>query len=505
MIKEFKDISKNIIEEADVCVIGTGAGGAVAAKELAEKGLSVVALEEGSYFTYKNFNQDPGDMMAMMYRDSGTTVALGLPPASITMGKCIGGTTTINSATCFRTPQKVIKHWKREYDCLGLEYDTLVPYFEKVEKEISVTELSEDILGNAYQIVKRGAKELGLEAKPLKHNVKACDGAGVCQWGCIKGAKQSTEISYIPKADKLGARIYANCHVRRLDVESGKVRSVHGFFIDPVTGKRRYSITVKSKVVCLAMGSMITPAFLLKQRLANISGWVGKGLTIHPCGRVVAEMEEEVNGHHGVSQGGQIDAFEDEDIMLEGIFIPPGVMTMALPGIGEEHKYLAKHYNNLAAFGVMICDTTRGRIFPGLLGYSYIAWYSMNQTDTDKLQKGISIVADIFFAAGAKRVFTGCYGMPILTSRDDLKTFKAMKTKPWHYEVTAFHPLGTCRMGNDPRRSVVDLNLEAHDIKGLFITDGSPFPTSLGVNPQVTIMSFATRASDYIAENINRY
>jgi len=105
----------------------------------------------------------------------------------------------------------------------------------------------------------------------------------------------------------------------------------------------------------------------------------------------------------------------------------------------------------------------------------------------------------------AKRVFTGCYGMPILTSREDLKTFKAMKTKPWHYEVTAFHPLGTCRMGNDPRRSVVNLNLEAHDIKGLFITDGSPFPTSLGVNPQVTIMSFATRASDYIAKNINRY
>jgi len=506
MIKEFKDIQGDIKEDADVCVIGTGAGGAVVAKELAEKGLKVIALEEGSYFTVKNFNQDPCDMMSMMYRDSGTTICMGLPPASVTMGKCVGGTTTINSATCFRTPERVIEEWKREYDCKGLEYDELIPYFEKVEKEISVTELTEDILGNVYKIVKRGADAIGLKAKPLLHNVKGCEGAGACQWGCIRGAKQSTDVSYIPKAVDAGATVYANCHVTNIEVEGGRAKAVRGRFIDPDTKKKRYSIKVKAKVICLAMGSMITPAFLLRQGIANsTSGWVGKGLTIHPCGRVVAEMEEEVNGHHGVSQGGQIDAYIDEDIMLEGIFIPPGVMTMALPGVGEEHKYLAKHYRNLAAFGVMICDSTRGRVFPGLFGFPFIAWYSMNQEDTNKLQKGIGYTAEIFFAAGAKRVFTGCYAMPILNSRQDLEKFKGIKTRPWHYEVMAFHPLGTCRMGNNPMTSVVDLNLESHEIKGLFITDGSPFPTSLGVNPQVTIMSFATRTADYIAANIDKY
>lgn len=505
MIKEYKDIEDNVTESADVCIIGSGAGGAVVAKELAEKGLNVVVLEEGGSYTTRNFNQDPGDMMSMMYRDAGTTMALGHPPASITLGRCIGGTTTINSATCFRTPPEVIAEWARDYNCQGLDYAALVPYFERVEKEINVTELSEEILGNAFQIVKRGAQALGLTAKPLMHNVKGCEGAGVCQWGCVKGAKQSMEISYIPKADKAGARIYANCRARRITTANGRVRAVEGIFLDPATGKRRWRMTVSAKVVCTAMGALITPAFLLKNRLANSSGMVGKGLTIHPCGRVVAEMDEIVDGHHGVSQGGQIDAYKHEGIMLEGIFIPPAIMAMALPGVGEDHKYLAKHYRNLAAFGVMVSDTNRGRVLPGMFGYAYHAFYSLNQPDAEKLHKGIGYVAEIFFAAGAKRVFTGCYPMPTLSSRDDLKAFKNLKIKPANFEVMAFHPLGTCRMGNDPRTSVLDLNLESHDIKGLFCPDGSPFPTSLGVNPQVTIMAFATRTADYIAKNISTY
>lgn len=506
MIKEYQAITDHVTESADVCIIGSGAGGAVAAKELAERGLEVVVLEEGGYYTTRNFNQDPGDMLSMMYRDAGTTLAFGLPPVSIPLGKCVGGTTTINSATCFRTPPEVIAAWARAHDCRGLAYDALVPYFERVEREINVTELSEEVLGNVYQIVKRGARALGLTVRPLKHNVKGCEGAGVCQWGCVKGAKQSMEVTYIPKADQAGARIYANCRARRIVTENGRVQAVEGIFIDPATGgRRRYRMRVRARVVCAAMGALITPAFLLKNRLANTSGQVGQGLTIHPCGRVVAEMDEVVDGHHGVSQGGQIDAFRSEGIMLEGIFLPPAIMAMALPGVGEDHKYLARHYRNLAAFGVMVSDSTRGRVRPGMCGYAYTAFYSLNQADAEKLHKGIGYTAEIFFAAGAKRVFTGCYAMPTLNTRDDLKAFKALKVKPADFEIMAFHPLGTCRMGHDPRTSVVDLNLESHDIKGLFCTDGSPFPTSLGVNPQVTIMAFANRAADYIAAQIRRY
>ena len=506
MIKEFKDISSNIKITADVCVIGTGAGGAVVAKELAEKGLSVVALEEGSCFSVKNYNQDAGDMMARLYRESAMTLALGLPPVSITLGRCVGGTTTVNSATCFRTPEKVVDSWKKQYDCEGLSYPELVSYFERVEREINVVELTEDVLGRNYQVVKRGAEKRGLTIKPLKHNVKGCEGAGVCQWGCVKNAKQSTDVAYIPKAVSAGAKVFANCRAKKIITEAGRVVGVKGRFVNPENNRETFAIKVTTGIVCLAMGSMISPAFMLKNHLANTSGQVGRGLTIHPCGRVVAEMADDVKGHHGVSQGGMIDAFADEGIMLEGIFIPPGVMAMALPGTGQDHKYLARHYNNLAAFGVMVSDSTRGRIFqPILPGSAFTAWYSMNQNDAERLRKGIGYVADIFLAAGARRVFTACFKMPQIRSPEDLERFKTMRIKPWHFELMAFHPLGTCRMGNTPRTSVVDLNLETHDIAGLFITDGSVFPSSLGVNPQVTIMAFATRAADYIAAHIQKH
>ncbi len=505
MLKEYRDIGGPVHEDADVCVIGTGAGGAVAAKELVEKGLKVVVVEEGSLFTVKNFNQDPGDMLGMMYRDGGTTMALGIPPAFITMGKCIGGTTTVNSATCFRTPVEVFEEWSQYWGCEGLTYEELIPHFEKVEREINVVELSEDVLGNVYKIVKRGAERLGLKARPLKHNVKGCEGAGVCQWGCISGAKQSMDVTYVPRADRAGAHIYANCRAVKIGVENGRVTGVQGVFVDPCTGAKGYGLSVKARVVCLAMGALITPAFLLKNGLADSSGMVGRGLTIHPCGRVVAEMDEVVDGHHGVSQGGLIDAYKDEGIMLEGVFVPPAIMTMALPGVGEEHKQLAKRYRNLAAFGVMVSDTARGRVLPGLFGYPFTAFYSLGAEDAEKLHKGIGYLADIFFAAGAKRVFTGCSPMPELGSQAEVERFKAMRFKPRHFEVMAFHPLGTCRMGNDPRQSVLDLKLETHDIKGLFIPDGSPFPTSLGVNPQETIMAFADRTAGYIAKHIGRY
>lgn len=506
MIRAFENISGNFSETADVCIIGSGAGGASAARELAEKGLRVVVLEEGSRFSIKNFNQDPAEMMGMMYRDAGTTLALGVPPIAVTLGKCLGGTTTINSATCFRTPERVVQKWAEQYDCAGLTYDELCPWFDKVEADISVTDLSEDILGEGYRIVKRGADKLGLGIKPLQHNVKGCEGAGVCQWGCIKGAKQSADVVYMPKADAAGAMIYTNCQARKIMTEAGRVIGVKGRVLDPRTGRGAWSFEIRARVVCVATGTMLTPAFLLRQQLANSSGLVGRGLTVHPCGRVVAEMNQEVKGHHGVSQGGLIDAFADEGIMLEGIFVPPGVMAMALPGVGQEHKRLARRYNNLAAFGVLVSDTTRGRVFrPWLPGYPFTAWYSINHVDTEKLRKGIGIVADIFFAAGAERVYTGCFKMPEIRTPAELERFKTMRVKPWHFEIMSFHPLGTCRMGNSPGTSVVDLNLETHDVKGLFITDGSIFPSSLGVNPQVSIMAFAGRAADYIARHIDRY
>jgi len=500
MIKQFKDYNSDIKEFCDVCVIGSGAGGAVAAKEIAEKGFSVVLLEEGGHHTSKTWSGKPLKGTIEMYRNGGSTLSIGNAFIPITLGKCIGGTTTINSATCFRTPEYILKKWQKDLGLENLTYKNLEHYFLRVEKEINVTELSWDILGNAAKVVKRGADRLGLKCRPLKHNVRDCRGCGTCQFGCIENAKQSTDVSYIPKAIKAGARVYAHCRADKLKISNKTVKGVTGSLINPETGKSVFSITVNAKIVIVSCGSLLTPPFLKKNRIRNRH--IGRHLQIHPAGRVAALMDEKVEGWKGVSQGVYIHDFQNEGIILEGIFLHPSLMLATLPGIGNEFKELATQYPNIAAFGVMVHDSSTGRVLKGFSPGSFLAIYNMKRTDIKKLKKGIAETSRIFFAAGAKKVFTGVSKYPILNSIDDVDKFLKIKIKPNNFEILAFHPLGTCRMAATSKDGVVDQNGESFEIKNLYIADGSVVPTSLGVNPQITIMTLATMIAEGITKKI---
>jgi choline dehydrogenase-like flavoprotein len=244
------------------------------------------------------------------------------------------------------------------------------------------------------------------------------------------------------------------------------------------------------------------PAFLLRQKLANSSGLVGRGLCIHPAARVVATLDEIVDGYIGLPQGAYVDHWKSRGVMLEGIFTPPGLLLASLPGVGREFINLAAQYRNMSAFGVMVDDTTSGRVRQGRFGHPFAAFYQMNQADAESLRFGIARIAEIYLAAGAKRIFTSFAPMPFFDSADALASFEKMPVKPAHFEMLAFHPLGTCRMGADPKTSVVDFSLRAHDVPGLYLMDGSVVPGPLGVNPQVTIMSVAMRAARLLAQTL---
>ncbi|HPA73811.1 MAG TPA: GMC family oxidoreductase [Spirochaetota bacterium] len=497
MIRQFRDYDGDIRERCDVCVIGSGAGGAVVAKELAEKGFSVVLLEEGGHHTKETWNGKPTQGLIDMYRDGGSSGTLGNPFISITLGKCIGGTTTVNSATCFRTPNKVLLRWQME---LGLDRMTranLEPYFDRVEKIINVTELPWEVLGNGVRAIKRGADRLGLNCRPLKHNVRNCHGCGTCQFGCPEGAKQSMDVTYIPRADRAGARIYAHCRAEKLVIDSRKVRGVRGSIIDPSTGRKKFSFEIDAHAVVVSCGSLITPSFLKANGLKNRN--IGRHLQIHPAGRVVALMNEKIEGWKGVSQGACIDNFEDEGIMMEGIFVHPSLMLAGLPGVGARHKEVAVKYPNIAAFGVMIHDSTAGRVYRIAKGRGFIATYAIRKNDMEKFKRGIAYTARIFFAGGALRVFTPFANMPVLDSMEDVEKLLKLKVKPNQMEMMAFHPLGTCRMARSPKLGAVKGDGESFEVKNLYVADGSIVPTSLGVNPQVTIMTLAT----LVAENIS--
>lgn len=501
MIYTFSDYSGPIDERCDVCVIGSGAGGAVAAMELAESGLSVIVLEEGGLFTPKSWTGKPTQALIDMYRDGGSTGALGNPFISTTLGKCVGGTTTVNSATCFRTPEVVLQRWQMELGLRDLTMERLAPVFERVERIINVTELSWDVLGNSAKIIKRGADRLGLACRPLKHNVKDCRGCGTCQFGCVENAKQSMDVTYIPRAIACGARLFANCRADRLVIEKGAVRGVVGSIVDPHSGERAFDVTIAARAVVAACGALITPALLKRSGLRNRN--IGRHLQIHPASRVVALMNETVEGWKGVSQGVYVHNYETEGIILEGIFIHPSLMLAALPGVGPEHKELAARYANLAAFGVMVHDSTVGRVRRGISCNGFLATYFITRADAEKLKRGIAYAARVFFAAGAERVYAPVATMPVLSSADDVEKLLGLPVRPNQIETMAFHPLGTCRMAESPRLGAINEKGESFEVRDLYVADAGAVPTSLGVNPQVTIMALATIVAQGIARRFS--
>ena len=469
-------------------VVGTGAGGAVAGAMLAEAGVDTIIVEWGRGHAASEYGDVVGGM-SNMYVDSGGTLAYGRPPVIIPLGRAVGGTTLINSATCFRTPPEKVAEWG------GPDYAELEPVFAEVERRINAVVLDEELLGANGRVLKRGGDKLGVAVKPLTHNVKDCKGRGRCVFGCPENAKQSMDQTFIPSALTAGARLLPSHEVEGVIRKGAQIAGLRGTAADG-------PFEVHADIIVLAMGAMFTPAFLLKAGIANQSKRVGKNLNIHPASRVVAEFDETVDAFKGVPQGFYIDHWQDRGIMIEGIFTPPGPLLASLPGAGVEYKKMTAAYRRIAAAGVMISDTSTGTVRRGCFGSPFHAFYQMNKADARSMQFGVARLAELYLAAGAKRVYTGFAPVPVVESAEDVTRLEGHRVRPTDFELLAFHPLGTCAMGSDPRKSVVNFDLRSHDIDNLHIMDASVIPHSLGVNPQVTIMALAMRAARLLATKL---
>jgi len=490
-------------ESVDVVVVGSGAGGAPLAASLAERGFSVALLEEGRQVSKPDFNRKLGDMFRLMYRDQGITSTLGFPGVPLPLGCTLGGTTTINSGTMFRTPDRVLHRWGRDLGLRGVTPEDLAPYYERVERDTHVQPVKPHLWGKNADVIRRGAGALGLSHGPLHRNVSDhCKGSGVCCFGCPEDGKQPMHLTYIPRADAAGARIYTRVKVKRVLVERGVAVGVEGHAAHGVTrdAARSVRVRVRARAVVVACGAVYSPVLLLSNGLANQSGELGKNLTIHPASRVAALFDEELDGWRGVPQGYMVDEYKDEGIMLEGAQGPPDLIGPGLPFVGREFKRLVSELRHIAIFGVMVSDTSHGRVWN--VAGKPVMTYQLNRFDTERMVKGVGVLARIYFAAGAKRVMPSVYGFTDMRRPDDVAIFTGSEVRASDLELMAFHPLGTCRMGVDPRRSVVDEDLRAHDLRDLWVVDGSVFPSSLGVNPQETIMAFSLRAADRLAAQL---
>jgi choline dehydrogenase-like flavoprotein len=468
--------------DADVCVIGAGAGGAVAAAELAEGGARVVLLEQGPEHDPDRFTSRPLEMLASLYRDGGQTTTFGTPPVLLPLGRGLGGTTLVNSGTCFRTPTSVLERWRREH---GFELDgpELERCFARVERALSVAEVTPELAGANAAVARRGAERLGWSHGYLRRNARGCVGSGVCAFGCPTSAKQHTGITYLPRARAAGAQILTEADARRILVHDGRTRGVRA----RIAGR---DVEIRAPRVVLAAGTIHTPLLLARSGLARDSGQLGRNLVLHPATAAFALMDEVVDMARGVPQSFYVDEFAAQGIMFESVAGPPAYVALALPLTGARHAAAMSSYRRLAQFGLMVSDGSPGRVRlnrarPG----GPLIRYDLAEPDVAKFRVGLARLRELFEAAGAREIY-----LPLAPG------VSPERARARDLKLMAFHPLGTARADADPARGVLDRDLRVHGLRGLHVADGSVMPSSLGVNPQLTIMALATRLAYHLLE-----
>jgi choline dehydrogenase-like flavoprotein len=491
-VTDGRSVDDDLELECEVVVVGTGAGGAACAYELASRGRAVVLLEEGDYHRRDTLTGRAQPMVKKLYRDEGMTIALGNVGAPVFAGRAVGGSTIVNSGTCYRASERIFERWRRDFGLGAFSSDTMRPYYERVEAMLGVTRAKGELTGGVGRVVARGADALGMKRHhPIVRNAPDCDGQGVCAFGCPTAAKRSTDVSYVPAALERGAQLVTAARVDGIEVVAGRARGVTGRL---GSGRR---VHVKAAAVVVAGGALMTPVLLKNAGVCKESRALGTNLSIHPASKVLAIFDEEIDPSRGIPQGYSIEDFADEGLILEGASMPLDVVAISVPWVGRKLVRVLEQYRSLATFGLMIEDTSRGVVRAGPRGSPLIT-YDLNRADAAKLQRGIATVCEIFLAAGARRVLPFLPGMPEVSSMRDVAALRALSVSPSDIEVTAYHPLGTCRMGTDPRTSVVGPDYETHDVESLYVADGSVVPSALGVNPQLTIMAMALRAAETI-------
>jgi choline dehydrogenase-like flavoprotein len=358
------------------------------------------------------------------------------------------------------------------------------PYFRRVERELNVVQTPADVAGRNAEVVKRGADSLGYSGDYIYRNVRGCVGSGICNYGCPTAAKQHVGVTYVPKAWEAGATTYSGTTARRLVLDGAKLRGVEA---KTSSGRR---LLVECDTAVIAAGAIHTPLFLRGQKLSDPSGQVGRNLSLHPATGVRALFDEQIDMWVGVPQSYFIDQFADEGIMFEGAGGTPDWIATSLPYMGERHRELMEKVRNLSQFGLMVSDSSRGRVRE--VGGRVLIHYDLNRDDIRKFKRGIEILCEIYRAAGAKRVYPPIAGLPEL-GPDEMERLHRADVSRAQLSLMAFHPLGSCRMGADLALSPVDPRGRLRGYEGIYIADGSIVPSSLGVNPQITIMALATR------------
>ncbi len=538
MIIQGRTVSRDITESVDVCVIGSGAGGAVAAKELAQAGLSVVVLEAGEVHDPTTFTGNTPEMLLRLFWDGGMRTTRD-GSVLISQGRGVGGSTVHNLCYAVRIPDAILHRWKTEFGIQDLSPSNLSASFDRVEATLGVKQIREEQVNQLNRTIRRGAQVMGWRGTIQRHNRGPCPGCSAdCLLGCpisqSKVGKQSMAVSYIPQALEAGARLYTDCLVENIDVENGHVVGVTAQFrfrdtqsleqvgrttslsmgaavqtgnaaeIGDRSSRKGRKFTVRSKAVVLAAGAINSPQLWLNSRLPDPSRQVGRNLHLHPAIFVGGFFDEAVDAYRGIPQSFYVDHFlnlernPDNGYLLLPAFGPMALVAASMPSFGREHRDLMQAHRSIAALLVLLHDRSSGRVTVNRRGGAIIR-YRLNRDDRESLIQGLIHAGQLLFAAGAKKTVLPYTRRIIMQRESNLEIIRQRGIVENDILITSSHPQGTLRMGEDPRAAVVDPTGEAYAVKGLFVADASLFPTSIGVPPMLTVAAMADHISRHLA------
>lgn len=493
-VTQARDVAPGHLQlTADVVVVGSGAGGAVMAYELARAGRKVIVLEAGPYVPSGEFREDFAHALRTLYQDQGSQ-ANDDGDLIVLQGRCLGGSTVVNATAALRVPDFVLADWQRDHGLRELTPAALAPHYAAVEKALSVHVNAPHEINRNSDLIRQGCERLGVSWKPLPRNIRDCALTGHCLSGCATDRKQSMLVTYLPWASAHGAQLFADAWVERVQARDGRVQGVVAQLRDPATGAPRTTLTVTAPRVVLAAGAVQTPALLQRSELALASGQVGRNFACHPSLIVVGRYAEPVHSWRGALLGIYVDEWmapAKGGFLLEaGGAGPVELCAVTEPGSGAPFLRFMQDLKHLAGLITLIHDGNNGTVqWDG--ERARIAW-RLSPADFGTMKAALQAAAEIHFAAGAEQVHLPTVAPGLVRRGESVAAALAGLPNESHiFRMTSYHPQGTCRMGADPARSVVGPRGESHEVRGLYISDASLFPSSILVNPQLTVYALS--------------